>query len=76
MNWIKNKETYVTFCITDVYGATKKYAVVCENVGQAYSVATDAVCVNIIKNVRMRQCGKPKDRIMMSYDEYFDFTKK
>ena len=39
----------------------------------AREVAQDAYSLNGIKNVRIRKCGEPRNREIMSYDNYWEY---
>jgi hypothetical protein len=40
----------------------------------AREVAQDAFSLDGIKNIRIRKCGKPLNREIMSYDNYWEYN--
>ena len=67
------KKIYVTFTVPRLFQEDEKVAVRCESMEQAREVAQDANSLDGIKNIRLRKCGKPKDRDIMSYDNYWEY---
>ena len=67
------KKIYVTFTVPRLFQEDEKVAVRCESMEQAREVAQDANSLDGIKNIRLRKCGKPKDRDVMSYDNYWEY---
>ena len=67
------KEIYVTFAVPHLFQSDEKFAVKCENMDDAREVARDAYSLDGIKNVRIRKCGKPRNRLIMSYDNYWEY---
>lgn len=67
------KTIYVTFAVPHLYQDDEKFAVRCENMTQANKVAQDANSLDGIKNIRLRKCGKPRGREVMSYDNYWEY---
>ena len=65
------KTIYVTFTVLHLHQYDEKFAVKCENMDDAREVALDAFSLHGIKNVRIRKCGKPRNRKIMSYDKYW-----
>ena len=69
------KTIYVTFAVPYLFQYDEKFAVKCENMDDAREVAQDAYSLHGIKNVRIRKCGKPRNREIMSYDNYWKYNK-
>lgn len=69
------KTIYVTFAVSHLFQYDEKFAVKCENMDGARKVARDAFSLHGIKNVRIRKCGKPRNREIMSYDNYWEYGK-
>ena len=67
------KKVYVTFAVPHLFQSDEKFAVKCENMDDAREVAQDAYSLDGIKNVRIRKCGKPRNRLIMSYDNYWEY---
>lgn len=67
------KTIYVTFAVPHQFQSDEKFAVKCENMDGAIEVAQDAFSLHGIKNVRIRKCGKPRNREIMSYDNYWKY---
>lgn len=67
------KTIYVTFTVPRLFQEDEKLAVSCKDMAQALEVAQDANSLDGIKNIRLRKCGKPKDRDIMSYDNYWEY---
>ena len=67
------KTIYVTFAVPHLFQEDEKFAVRCESMEQAKEVSQDANSLDGIKNIRLRKCGKPKDRDVMSYDNYWEY---
>ena len=67
------KTIYVTFAVPHLFQKDEKFAVACKDMEQALEVAQDANSLDGIKNIRLRKCGKPKDREVMSYDNYWEY---
>ena len=67
------KTIYVTFAVPRLFQEDDKFAVRCESMGQAIDVARDANSLVGIKNIRLRKCGKPRGREVMSYDNYWKY---
>jgi len=65
------KKIYVTFAVPHLFQYDEKFAVKCENMDDAIEVARDAFSLHGVKNVRIRKCGKPRNREIMSYDKYW-----
>lgn len=64
---------YVTFTKTFAFQEyNRKYAVECSTIDKAYEVAQDACSILGVKYIRIRKCGKPKDREIVSYSDYFE----
>lgn len=63
---------YVTFTETFAFREDRKIAVECSTIDKAYEVAQDACSISGVKYVRIRKCGKPKGREIISYYGYFD----
>ena len=57
---------YITFT-----KGKEKVAVCCKDMGQATEVGSDACSLAIVKNVRLRKRGKPSNRQILSYNEYW-----
>jgi hypothetical protein len=66
-------EVYVTFSVPHLFQSDEKFAVKCENMDKTREVAQDAYSLDGIKNVRIRKCGKPRNREIMSYDNYWEY---
>ena len=64
---------YVTFAVPHLFQQDEKFAVKCENMDDAREVAQDANSLDGIKNIRLRKCGKPRNREIMSYDNYWEY---
>lgn len=67
------KKVYVTFSVPHLFQSDEKFAVKCDDMEQAREVAQDANSLNGIKNIRLRKCGKPRGREVMSYDNYWEY---
>jgi hypothetical protein len=67
------KTIYVTFTVLRLFHYDEKFAVKCENMDSAREVAQDAFSLHGVKNVRIRKCGKPRNREIMSYDNYWEY---
>jgi hypothetical protein len=67
------KTIYVTFSVPHLFQEDEKFAVKCESMEQAKEVAQDANSLDGIKNIRLRKCGKPRNREIMSYDNYLEY---
>lgn len=66
-------DVYVTFSVSHLFYEDEKFAVKCKNMDDAREVGQDAYSLDGIKNVRIRKCGKPRDREVMSYDNYWKY---
>ena len=66
-------DVYVTFTVSHLYYDDEKFAVKCENMDAAREVGQDAYSLDGVKNVRIRKCGRPCDREVMSYDNYWEY---
>jgi hypothetical protein len=66
-------EVYVTFSVPHLFQSDEKFAVKCENMDKTREVAQDAYSLDGIKNVRIRKCGKPRNREIMSHDNYWEY---
>ena len=66
---------FVTFTVPHLFQADEKFAVRCENMDDAREVGQDANSLDGIKNVRIRKSGKPRNRLIMSYDNYWEYDK-
>ena len=64
---------YVTFAVPHLFQQDEKFAVKCDDMEQAREVGQDAYSLDGIKNVRIRKCGKPRNREIMSYDNYWEY---
>ena len=64
---------YVTFAVPHLFQSDEKFAVKCEDMDKAREVAQDAYSLDCIKNVRIRKCGEPRNREIMSYDNYWEY---
>ena len=69
----KNYSVFVTFSVPHLFQKDEKFAVKCEDMDEAREVAQDAYSLDGIKNIRLRKCGKPRDRECMSYDNYWEY---
>ena len=69
----KLKVVYITFTVPHLYSEDEKFAVKCHGVQQANEVGSDAFSHVGITNVRLRTCGKPSKRTIMSYIDYWKF---
>ena len=67
------KTIYVTFAVPHLFQEDEKFAVKCKDMDDAREVAQDAFSLHGIKNVRIRKCGKPRNREIMSYDNYWEY---
>ena len=67
------KTIYVTFAVPHLFQENEKFAVKCDGIEQAREVGQDAYSLDGIKNVRIRKCGKPRNREIMSYDNYWEY---
>ena len=68
-----NTDVYVTFTVPHFFYEDEKFAVKCKNMDDAREVGQDAYSLDGIKNVRIRKCGRPRDREVMSYDNYWEY---
>ena len=66
-------DVFVTFSVPHLFQADEKFAVRCKNMDDAREVGQDAYSLDGIKNVRIRKCGKPRNREIMSYDNYWEY---
>lgn len=66
-------DVFVTFSVPHLFQADEKFAVRCKDMDQAREVAADAYSLDAIKNIRFRRCGKPSNRNIMSFDNYWEF---
>lgn len=66
-------DVFITFSVRRLYEDDEKFAVCCENMEQAREVGQDAYSLAGVKNVRLRRCGKPRDRECMSYHNYWEY---
>ena len=64
---------YVTFAVPHLFQQDEKFAVKCDDMEQAREVGQDAYSLDGIKNVRIRKCSKPRNRKIMSYDNYWEY---
>lgn len=67
------KTIYVTFSVPHLFQEDEKFAVACKDMAQVREVAQDASSLYGIKNIRFRKCGKPRDRYVISYDNYWEY---
>lgn len=67
------KTIYVTFTVPHLFQEDEKFAVACKDMDDAREVGQDACSLDGIKNVRIRKCGKPRNRVIMSYDNYWEY---
>ena len=66
-------DVFVTFSVPHLFQSDEKFAVRCKNMDAAREVMRDAYSLDGIKNVRIRKCGKPRNRLIMSYDNYWEY---
>lgn len=66
-------DLFVTFSISHLFQSDEKFAVRCKDMEQAEDVGQDACSLAAVKNVRLRKCGKPRNRNIMSYDNYWEY---
>lgn len=67
------KDLFITFSVPHLFQSDEKFAVRCKNMDDATEVGSDACSLVSVKNVRLRKCGEPKDRRIISRDDYFDY---
>ena len=67
------KTIYVTFTVSHLFQQDEKFAVKCDDMEQAREVGQDAFSFDGIKNVRIRKCGKPRGREVLSYNNYWKY---
>lgn len=67
------KDVFVTFSVPHLFQSDEKFAVRCKDMDDAREVGQDAYSLDGIKNVRIRKCGKPRNREVMSYDNYWEY---
>ena len=68
-------DVYVTFSAESTFGEDdNRFAVRCNDMEKAMDVAHDANSLVGVKNIRLRKCGKPSGRNILSYDEYFNYS--
>ena len=68
-----NGVVFVTFSVSHLSQKDEKFAVRCDDMDKAREVAQDACSLGCIKNVRLRKCGKPRNREIMSYAIYWEY---
>ena len=66
-------DVFVTFSVPHLFQSDEKFAVRCKDMDDAREVGQDAYSLDGIKNVRIRKCGKPCNRLIMSYDNYWEY---
>ena len=64
---------FVTFSVPHLFQNDEKFYVVCENDEQAKEVARDAYSLDGVKNIRIRKCSKPRNRLPINYKEYWEY---
>ena len=64
---------YVTFRVPHLFQEDEKFAVACKDMAQALEVSQDADSLDGIKNIRLYKCGKPRNRLTMSYNNYWEY---
>jgi hypothetical protein len=69
----KLKVVYITFTVPHLYSEDEKFAIECHGMQQATEVGSDACSFDGITNVRLRTCGKPSKRTIMSYIDYWKY---
>lgn len=67
------KDLFITFSVPHLFQSDEKFAVRCKDMDDAREVGQDACSLVGIKNVRLRKCGKPGNRTILSYGDYFDY---
>lgn len=67
------KTIYVTFTVPRLFQENENFAVACEGMAEALDVAQDANSLDGIKNIWLRKCDKPRNRVVMSYDDYWKY---
>ena len=67
------KKVYITFSVPYLFAPTFKIAVECENENQAREVASDVYSYDGTKYIRMRKCGKPRGREIVSYKDWWHY---
>lgn len=67
------KFLYITFTVPHLYSEDERFAVECKDMEQTQEVGSDAYSLDGIINVRLRKSGKPKNRRILTYDEYWKF---
>ena len=69
------KDLFITFFVRRLFKQNEKFAVKCNDMEQTREVAYDANSLVGIANIRLRKCGEPKDRIILSYNDYWNYSK-
>ena len=64
---------YVTFAVPHLFQEDEKFAVKCNSVDDARKVGEDAYSLDGIKNIRLRKCDKPRNRVVIQYDDYWKY---
>lgn len=65
---------FITFMVPRLCDADEKYAVRCDNMEQARVVYKDADSLDGVVNIRLRRCRKPRHRMIMSFDNYWNYA--
>ena len=67
------KKIYITFNVPMFFAPTKRIAVECDNEDQAREVGQDVYAYDGTKYIRMRKCGKPRNREIVSYEDWWHY---
>ena len=70
---MKTSKIYVTFYMWYSLTEKRKFAVECLTDMQAKDAASDIYSFDGVGNIRFRKCGKPKDRIIIEYKDYYHY---
>ena len=65
---------FITFSVPHLFQSDEKFAVRCKNMNEATEVGSDVYSFDGVKNVRLRKCGEPRNRIIMSYNDYWKYN--
>ena len=69
----KEKKLYVTFFVREEFCNKKRLAVECNNMAEVNNVAYDCNSLAYTGNIRLRKCGKPSNRKILSVKDYFNY---
>ena len=68
-------DLFITFSVPHLFQQDEKFAVRCNDMEQAKEIASDAHSLDGIKNIRIRKCSRPSNRLILGYNDYWNYAK-